>query len=261
MSDTIREAHSCPFCGGEPVVHYGRGAWGVKCTCGGKSFVQTYGDTRDAAVEAWNRRALLPQSPEGMGWQPIETAPKDRKAVLLYVPENRCTYTAVWFGQRGWWEIFGGDWRDHLQRASHWMPLPPPPAVSSHSQEEEMGVPSTEADASARESSRASEASRHVAPPALPGQHVLIDYTNWRGERSIRPIVPNMESLWYGFNDWHKEAQWLLDAYDVEKGDIRTFAMKDIHSWRSVRDGSPEGQDPQGLGLQDDSPSDAHLTP
>ncbi len=64
-------------------------------------------------------------------WQPIETAPKDRKAVLLYVPENRCVYSAIWVAHRGWWEIFGGDWRDHLQRASHWMPLPPSPFHSS----------------------------------------------------------------------------------------------------------------------------------
>ncbi len=91
-----------------------------------------------------------------------------------------------------------------------------------------------------RESSMADEASRHVAPPSLPGQVVVIDYTNWRGERSERRIIPNMESLWFGFNDWHREAQWLLDAYDVEKGELRTFAMRDIHSWHSVSDRASE---------------------
>jgi hypothetical protein len=29
----------------------------------------------------------------------------------------------------------------------------------------------------------------------------------------------------------HPEPQWILDAWDVEKGVIRSFAMRDIHSW------------------------------
>jgi predicted DNA-binding transcriptional regulator YafY len=58
---------------------------------------------------------------------------------------------------------------------------------------------------------------------------VLIDYTNYRGERSVRKIVPGQ--LYFGHNEFHKEDQWLLDALDVEKDALRTFAMKDIHSW------------------------------
>lgn len=58
---------------------------------------------------------------------------------------------------------------------------------------------------------------------------VIIDYTNWRGERALRLIVPIR--VYWGSNDWHKDPQWLLDADDVEKAATRTFAMKDIHSW------------------------------
>jgi len=63
---------------------------------------------------------------DAVKWQPIETAPK-QGAILLWVPENKCTYCAIWSkngcGYTGW-VIFGGEWREHLQRATHWMPLP-----------------------------------------------------------------------------------------------------------------------------------------
>lgn len=58
---------------------------------------------------------------------------------------------------------------------------------------------------------------------------VTIDYTNHRGERATRQIIPR--HMWWGNSKYHPEAQWLLDAFDVEKQAERTFAMKDIHSW------------------------------
>ncbi len=62
---------------------------------------------------------------------------------------------------------------------------------------------------------------------------VEIDYTNYRGERSLRKIVP--DSVHWGSNEWHTEDQWLLYALDVEKQAMRHFAMKDIHSWTPVK--------------------------
>lgn len=60
---------------------------------------------------------------------------------------------------------------------------------------------------------------------------VVIDYTNHRGERAERTIVPRV--VWFGMTRWHPDIpQWLLDAIDVDKQEDRTFAMKDIHSWR-----------------------------
>ncbi len=59
---------------------------------------------------------------------------------------------------------------------------------------------------------------------------VKIDYTNWRGERSVRTIIP--KEIIYSSNEYHKEEQWLLVAEDCEKNALRTFAMKDIHSWK-----------------------------
>lgn len=60
---------------------------------------------------------------------------------------------------------------------------------------------------------------------------VVIDYTNWRGERSKRTIEPF--SIRFGSTEWHKEDQWLLMAW-TDKG-RREFAMKDIHSWKEVK--------------------------
>lgn len=62
---------------------------------------------------------------------------------------------------------------------------------------------------------------------------VEIDYTNWRGERRIRRILPTGE---IAFKDTpsHPEVQWLLEAVDPEDNKTKWFAMKDIHSWRPV---------------------------
>lgn len=58
---------------------------------------------------------------------------------------------------------------------------------------------------------------------------VKIVYTNYKGETGERHILP--KSIYFDSNEWHKEPQWLLEAYDTEKNAMRTFAMKDIASW------------------------------
>jgi predicted DNA-binding transcriptional regulator YafY len=63
----------------------------------------------------------------------------------------------------------------------------------------------------------------------MEGHEVRILYTNYRGETSLRRIRP--ERIFFGSSDWHPEAQWLLEAYDVDKGALRGFAMKDIRAW------------------------------
>jgi predicted DNA-binding transcriptional regulator YafY len=61
---------------------------------------------------------------------------------------------------------------------------------------------------------------------------VIIDYTNHRGERRERRIVPF--GLRFGYSNHHPGEQWLLEAYDCDKEAARTFAMKDVHSWRAL---------------------------
>lgn len=60
--------------------------------------------------------------------------------------------------------------------------------------------------------------------------HVVIDYTNHRGERAERRIRPL--EVKFKTTEWHPEPQWLLRAFDIDKQELREFAMKDIHSWR-----------------------------
>jgi hypothetical protein len=67
------------------------------------------------------------------GWQPIATAPRDGRAILVYIPGSvghavRQDVIAVYWS--GW---SGGRWETAwsgaklMARPTHWMPLPDPP--------------------------------------------------------------------------------------------------------------------------------------
>lgn len=67
-----------------------------------------------------------------MMWQPIETAPKDGRMVLLY--PSGCWCEEDDRGEVGYWcQDFGGEWISMGPQAqdfsghTHWMPLPEPP--------------------------------------------------------------------------------------------------------------------------------------
>jgi len=60
---------------------------------------------------------------------------------------------------------------------------------------------------------------------------VIINYTNWKGVTALRKIIPI--EIFFGATEWHKEEQWLLRAYDVDKNAERSFAIKDIKSWQA----------------------------
>lgn len=51
-------------------------------------------------------------------------------------------------------------------------------------------------------------------------------YTNWKGETSKRSAV--VEEFLFGSNQWHKEPQFLIKAFDLDKNDMRLFAIRDI---------------------------------
>ena len=61
---------------------------------------------------------------------------------------------------------------------------------------------------------------------------IEILYTNWKGETRIRQIIP--QTIEFKSTEWHKEEQWLLKAIDIEKNEMRTFAIKDIKEWKSL---------------------------
>lgn len=74
---------------------------------------------------------------------------------------------------------------------------------------------------------------------------VVIDYTNWKGERRLRRIVP--QSIVFGSTEWHPEVQWLLEAEDVEKKETRSFALNSIHAWNPTYDDVPREVEPEAL--------------
>ena len=61
-------------------------------------------------------------------------------------------------------------------------------------------------------------------------EHLKIIYRNWRGEITERTIKP-LGALTFGSTPYHREPQWLLPAMDIDKGQERTFAVKDILSF------------------------------
>jgi hypothetical protein len=72
----------------------------------------------------------------------------------------------------------------------------------------------------------------------MTASQVFIDYTNYRGERSVRLIQPLVDGMYWGSNEYHPTEQWLLRAIDVEKKALRTFAVRDIHGFDVNADGS-----------------------
>ncbi len=58
---------------------------------------------------------------------------------------------------------------------------------------------------------------------------IPVRYKNWKGEVAVRNIIPL--SVFYGSNDFHKDVQWLMKVWDMEKQDYRTYALKDILEW------------------------------
>jgi hypothetical protein len=63
-------------------------------------------------------------------------------------------------------------------------------------------------------------------------KRVTFTYTNYRGEVSVRLVLPpDTGGFFCGSTEWHPEPQWLLRALDLHKGLERTFAVKDIKDW------------------------------
>jgi hypothetical protein len=58
---------------------------------------------------------------------------------------------------------------------------------------------------------------------------IRILYKNHRGEISWRNLLVIV--IYSGECLWHKGRQVLLEAIDIDKGDTRTFAVKDIIKW------------------------------
>lgn len=65
-------------------------------------------------------------------WQPIETAPRTARSILVWCPERMNTYVVTWWQSdrnhaEPRWCHFGGISGELTEEPSHWMPLPAPP--------------------------------------------------------------------------------------------------------------------------------------
>lgn len=65
-------------------------------------------------------------------------------------------------------------------------------------------------------------------------QAIRFRYTNWRGEVGERHATPI--SLRFGTSKWHRKAQWLMRAYDHDKGAEREFALLDCDFDMQIRE-------------------------
>lgn len=63
-------------------------------------------------------------------------------------------------------------------------------------------------------------------------KYLSVTYRNHRGETRQRIIEP--KNVWFGSTEWHPEEQWLLKAMDIEKGEERDFALKDISQINTI---------------------------
>lgn len=61
---------------------------------------------------------------------------------------------------------------------------------------------------------------------------VIMDYTNWKGSRRERRIIPL--DMFIGSSEFHPQEQWLMKAIDLEDNVVKSFAMSGLHGWRSV---------------------------
>jgi hypothetical protein len=91
---------------------------------------------RDVALAAWQARAALssrPVQPVREQWQPIETAPKDGRKLLLWWAGmsrvGRCAGVGAARDGGDWWQVPSLEFAP-TGRPTHWMPLPAAPGIT-----------------------------------------------------------------------------------------------------------------------------------
>lgn len=71
------------------------------------------------------------------------------------------------------------------------------------------------------------------------GKVLYLDYTNWRGERSWRTVVPLDKPPEFGPTPHHKGPVWTLRVYDLDRQAERSYVLEDIHQ---IKASLPEGR-------------------
>lgn len=60
-------------------------------------------------------------------------------------------------------------------------------------------------------------------------QEARFRYRNHNHQVADRRVYPL--KITYGTTEWYKEPQWLLEAWDLYKEAMRTFALRNILEW------------------------------
>lgn len=137
----MSELKPCPFCGGEGDVEQVKSlintaSYQAACSnedCCAYQFLMHNYPTKRQAIKAWNTRAD--------DWRPIETAPKDGRALLAW-NGNPLNYVwmVCWAEEGGWFipscgrdgQTHGGYFSSPQFSPTHWKPLPEPPQENTH---------------------------------------------------------------------------------------------------------------------------------
>ncbi len=78
---------------------------------------------------------------------------------------------------------------------------------------------------------KSEEIIHQALPDTLSADRIVrVMYTNWRGEKAERVIIPI--SISWSSTEWHPQEQWLLKVWDIERQAYREYALKDIQEWR-----------------------------
>lgn len=67
---------------------------------------------------------------------------------------------------------------------------------------------------------------RQEAVKAMGPLVIKFRYRNWKGETGERRALPLR--LRFAATQWHPEPQWVMEALDADKGEERSFAIKDM---------------------------------
>jgi hypothetical protein len=66
----------------------------------------------------------------------------------------------------------------------------------------------------------------------LPHDQIEFTYKNWKDIIEVRKA--EVDSFYFGTTQWHKEPQFFLLANDLEKKQMRQFALKDISDLKVI---------------------------
>lgn len=82
---------------------------------------------------------------------------------------------------------------------------------------------------------------------------IIFEYTNYQGIKSTRRVLP--ERMEWKATPWHPTPQWLLTGYDLDKGEVRSFAMQDMNNVRDMIPAPPPYEPTTPNDEPDDEPT------